>query len=123
METITAEEKKAQLAQNIVYREREVHGYQANIDNYTQMLKTLPKEWPAALLQFKGMSTEQMIENVPLESLQAVIDLNFRDVIEKRVKAEMIEQRKSMHVYDAMVAQVDSAELPDMLAAAKAKIV
>ncbi len=115
--TITDKEKQDVLIANIVAREREIHSYQVNIDNYNALLKALPSSWPDELVKFRGLNTQQIAANVPLEQLQAVADLVFSDQVANLLKTEMIEQGKAQHVYNALVSQVDPAALPGLLSA------
>jgi hypothetical protein len=51
--TINPQDTINTLALNVVHREREVHQYQINIDNYTAMLAAMPQgEPPAEILQY-----------------------------------------------------------------------
>lgn len=117
--TITEEEKKANLATNILAREHEINGYQVNINNYGAMLANLPTEWPNDLLKYKDMSTQQIATNVPDEHLDLVNDLLFADKIKLLLRTEKIEQGKAKHVYNALVSQLHPDEIPALLEAAK----
>ena len=53
--TITEQDTINTLAVNAVHREREVHQYQINIDNYNQMLTALPTgAVPADIAQYRS---------------------------------------------------------------------
>lgn len=119
--TITSDMVKAQLADNIIAREHEIHHYQVNIDNYTAILANLSTEWPANLLQYKGLSTQQIAEQVPDADMIVVSNLIMADNLTKALKTEKIEQSKSKQVYDALISQLDPAEIEALLATAAAK--
>jgi len=62
--TVTTQDTLTTLADNVVHREREVHQYQINIDNYTVMLTALPQDdWPTDIAQYKTTLTE----NIPYQ--------------------------------------------------------
>lgn len=120
-EVMTQEDKDAILIDNIIAREQEVHAYQVNIDNYMHLLDKLPSKWPADLEPYRTLSRDALVEQVPVDRMQEVSSLIFRDQIERRVKTEILEQTKSQHIYDALVATFsDPAALADKLAAAVA---
>jgi len=119
-DTITAAQKKANLAKNIVAREHEVYGYQVNIDNYTALIALLPSEWPVELAQYQNLTPDQIVDQVPEVDIQEVSDLLFRAKILKLLKTETIEQGKAKHIYDALVSQIDPSELDALLATAAA---
>ena len=59
--TINTQDTINTLALNVVHREREVHQYQINIDNYTAMLAALPQgEVPAEIAPYMDTPTEEL---------------------------------------------------------------
>jgi hypothetical protein len=120
--TLTEEQKVNQLADNVVMREREIHQYQVNIDNYTTMLANLPAgEWPENLAKYKGFTSQQVAKEVPDANIDEVSDLIFRDQVAMLLKTENIEKRKAQRVYDALVGKIAPNELASRLEAAVAR--
>lgn len=117
--TITLEEKEKNALENILDREIEIDNYQINIDNYLAILKSLPSEWTAELEQFKGMDSQQIVIQVPLESIDIVSDLIFYDKVSFLLRTEIIEQRKAKHIYNAIVSQQDQVGLKEKLVLVK----
>lgn len=117
--TITNQDTINTLALNVVHREREVHQYQINIDNYTAMLAELPQgEPPAEILQYMSTKTEELPFDVPLETVQAVADYQYRDRIRYLVRTEAIEQGKAKSVLNALKAQIPADQLDALVAEA-----
>jgi len=107
--TLTTEEKEDDRLAGILGREKEIEGYQLNIDNYTEVLKTLPADdWPESIKQYKvwGHDTQKLAENVPDADLSLVSDYAFRDRVIFLKKTEELEQRKSKLSYDGIIASV-----------------
>lgn len=119
--TISNEEKLAQLISQIYYREQEVYQYQINIDNYTTLLNSVPSQWPADLEQYRTAGED--LAEVPVERLQEVSDLKFSARIAALLRTELIEQNKSRHIYNALVAQLPNGfDLNGALLAEKERI-
>lgn len=121
--TITQQDTIDTLALNVVHREREVHQYQINIDNYTTMLAALPQgEPPAEILQYMSTKTEELPFNVPLETVQIISDYQYRDRISYLIRTELIEQSKAKRVLDALKAQIPADQLDALVADALVKV-
>ena len=121
--TITNQDTINTLALNVVHREREVHQYQINIDNYTAMLTALPQgEPPAEILQYMSTKTEELPFDVPLEIVQAISDYQYRDRIRYLVRTETIEQGKAKAVLNALKAQIPTDQLDALVADALVKV-
>lgn len=121
--TINPQDTINALAINVVHREREVHQYQINIDNYTAMLATMPQgEPPAEILQYMSTKTEELPFDVPLETVQAVSDYQYRDRIRYLVRTEAIEQGKAKAVLNALKAQIPADQLDALVADALVKV-
>ena len=121
--TVTTQDTLTALADNVVYREREVHQYQINIDNYTVMLSALPQDdWPADIVQYKNTQTENIPQSVPMETVQLIADYQYRDRLSYLLRTENIEQSKTKRVLVALKAQIPADQLEQMVADAKAKI-
>jgi len=125
---MTAKEIEDDKLTGIVGREKEISGYQLNIDNYAEVLKTLPTdEWPIEIAIHKklGHDVQALAENVPDADLPLVSDYAFRDRIVFLKKTEELEQRKSQLSYDGAIANVkavsgdDDAALTTKIAAMK----
>ena len=121
--TITNQDTIDTLALNVVHREREVHQYQINIDNYTQMLEDLPQgEAPAEIAQYMSTKVEELPFDVPLETVQIVSDYQYRDRIRYLIRTEAIEQGKAKAVLNALKAQIPADQLDALVTDALAKI-
>jgi len=117
--TINPQDTINTLALNVVHREREVHQYQINIDNYTAMLAAMPQgEPPAEILQYMSTKTEELPFDVPLETVQAVSDYQYRDRIRYLIRTEAIEQGKAKAVLNALKAQIPADQLDALVAEA-----
>jgi hypothetical protein len=117
--TITEQDTINTLALNVVHREREVHQYQVNIDNYTAMLAAMPQgEPPAEILQYMSTKTEELPFDVPLEIVQAVAEYQYRDRIRYLIRTEAIEQGKSKAILNALKAQIPADQLDALVAEA-----
>jgi hypothetical protein len=121
--TVTTQDTLTALADNVVHREREVHQYQINIDNYTVMLTALPQDdWPTDIAQYKTTLTENIPYSVPMETVQLIADYQYRDRLSYLLRTENIEQSKTKRVLEALKAQIPADQLAQMVADAKAKI-
>jgi hypothetical protein len=121
--TITNQETINSLAINIVYREREVHQYQINIDNYTQMLAVLPQGEPTAeIAQYLNTKTEDLPSSLALELVLAITDYQYRDRISFLIRTETIEQSKSKRILEAMKSQIPADQLGALVSEALATI-
>jgi hypothetical protein len=117
--TINAQDTINSLALNVVHREREVHQYQINIDNYTTMLAALPQgEPPAEILQYMSTKTEELPFSVSLDVMQQIADYQYRDRISYLIRTELIEQSKAKRVLDALKAQIPADQLDALVAEA-----
>jgi hypothetical protein len=117
--TINPQDTINTLALNVVHREREVHQYQINIDNYTAMLAVMPQgDAPAEILQYMSTKTEELPFDVPLETVQVVADYQYRDRIRYLIRTEAIEQNKAKQVLDALKAQIPADQLDALVAEA-----
>lgn len=121
--TITQQDTINTLAFNIVHREREVHQYQINIDNYTAMLAVLPEgEPPAEILQYMSTKTEELPFDVSLETMQTIADYQYRDRIAYLIRTEIIEQNKSKRILEAMKIQLPTDTRDQLILDAAATI-
>ena len=110
--TITAQDKLNDLAFNVVHREREIHQYQTNIDNYTQMLAVLPQgDVPSDIAIYMDTPVEDIPAFIPLETMEVIADYQYRKRISYLIRTETIEQNKSKRVYEAMKAQIPADQL------------
>lgn len=104
---VTQDEHDKNLAQSIDMRENEVYQYQININNFESMIANmsgLPTQWPAHLVQYRGMTRDQMavaIEND--DDLEIASGLAFRDELKARIRSEKMEQKKARMVLDTLV--------------------
>jgi len=117
--TITAEVKETNALNNVLDRETEIESYQVNIDNYVTILAGLPSVWTPELEQYKGLDSQGVASNVPLEHVDLVSDLLFYDRVSFLLRTEVIEQRKAKHIYNAIVSQMNPTGLSDKLKTAR----
>jgi hypothetical protein len=105
---ITQDEHDKNLAQSIEMREQEVYQYQVNINNFESMITALgdlPTQWPAHLVQYRGLTRDQMAVAIEDDDeLDVASGLAFRDELKARIRSEKMEQRKSKMVLDTLVA-------------------
>jgi hypothetical protein len=121
--TITNQDTIDTLALNVVHREREVHQYQINIDNYTAMLAALPQgDVPAEIAPYMDTPTEELPAFIPLETIQLIADYQYRKRITFLIRTEAIEQGKAKRVLDALKAQLPADQLDVLVADALVKV-
>ena len=127
--TITQQDTINQLAQQVVHRESEVHSYQVNIDNYNQILSTLPQgDIPAEFAQYIGVKPENhtKVEDLPLnlsdDNVAAISAYQFRVTLVQRIRTEKAEQSKAKYVLDAVKAQIPVDQLDTLVTEAVAII-
>jgi len=127
--TITEQDTSNMLAFNIVHREREVSGYQINIDNFTQMLTTLPQgDVPSDIAQYVGAKPDNhtKIDDLPLSFSDEQIDLiskyQYRVDLTLRVRTEKAEQNKAKAVLNALKSQIPADQLDALVADALVKV-
>jgi hypothetical protein len=81
----------------------EVEQYQKNIDLYKDILKTLPKEWPARLLEHKGSKNQhEVISNVPTEDVELLAQLWYADECINAIKTETLEMTKAKSILNVL---------------------
>lgn len=121
--TITDQDTINMLAFNIVHREREVNGYQINIDNFTQMLTALPQgDVPSDIAQYVGAKPDNhtKIDDLPLSFSDEQIDLiskyQYRVDLTLRVRTEKAEQNKAKAVLNALKSQIPADQLDALVA-------
>jgi hypothetical protein len=85
-------------------RQEEVAQYQANIDTYKAILKSLPTEWPERLAEYRGSKFKHeviaKVEN--LDDVALLSDLWFADECSAAIRTETLEMRKAQAVYASM---------------------
>jgi hypothetical protein len=123
--TITQQDTINQLAQQVVHRESEVHSYQVNIDNFNQILSTLPQgDVPTEFAQYIGVKPENhtKVEDLPLnlsdDDIAAISAYQFRVTLVQRIRTEKAEQSKAKRVLDALKAQIPADQLETLVAEA-----
>jgi len=97
---------KESLLTNIGHRETEIAGYQVNIDNYTAMLKIIPKDLSTELEPYRFRKIEELVMDLGEDQLRAISDAQFHAKISGTLIMEKLEQRKAQFVCDAMKAQL-----------------
>ena len=123
--TITNQDTIDILALNIVHREREVHSYQINIDNYNAMLIALPQgDIPSEIAQYAFTDTgedvpvDKLPMFLPIETVQTIADYQYRRRITNLIRTENIEQNKAKRVLDVLKAQIPADQLDALVAEA-----
>jgi hypothetical protein len=121
--TITNQDTLDNLAINLVHREREVHSYQINIDNYNQMLSVLTQDdIPADLIQYAESPIEEIPHYLTLDAVQIISDYQYRKRITFLIRTETIEQSKSKRILEALKAQIPADQLDTLVADALVKL-
>lgn len=121
--SITPQDTLTSLVEQLLYREKEVHQYQINIDNYNQMLSTLPQgAIPDELASYASTPAEELPPEFPIETVQLLADYQWRDRVSYLIRTENIEQNKSKRILESLKAQIPSDQLDALVAAALAKI-
>lgn len=117
--TISADDLNAKLADAFVAREQEVCHYDINILNYEMMLEGLPQgDWPADLAPYKGRSPD----TYPVESIDEISNLEFRDRIASLLRTEKIERGKAARVLATLQSRLSVDTFASLIAAAKSRI-
>ena len=106
------------LGDAIVSRELEFLHYQLNIDNYEDILRSLPREWPQRLQKLRGMTREDLAAHAPEEDHALAVDLTIADQLAHAVKVERHAQRIVKLVYDALVKRLPEWSRDSVIAAA-----
>jgi hypothetical protein len=85
-------------------RQDEIAQYQANIDTYTAVLKSLPTEWPERLLEYRGSKFKhEVIAKVEsLDDVALLSDLWFADECHAAIRTETLEMRKAQAILGSM---------------------
>lgn len=118
-EIISSDLRLAILADGVVSRTYEVFAYDFNISNYTAMLSALPAdEWPADLVDYKGIPTDQLPATLPMEKVLQIGDYSYRDQLRVRVRSEEVEKAKVERVLVALKAQIPTDQYAAAVAAA-----
>lgn len=91
----------------IASRQQEVADYDAAISMYQQITATLPSEWPAHLVQFKGRTdTHQAIAEIEdLNDVALVSQLWAHDSAQASIRSNMVERAKAQAILTALQAQ------------------
>ena len=83
-------------------RQTEVDSYQANIDNYVNLLATLDGNWDDDLAQFKGVEAQEAARQCPMDRLQRLAALQLFDQATNLLKTEIVECAKARAILDSM---------------------
>ena len=119
----TVQEQQDSLVINAFHRELEIDSYQTNINNYIQMLATLPQgDWPENLVDFKILPIEALPITMSDIDVQAVADYQFRDKLRGLLRTERVEQSKATRIKDAIKIQI-TGDYDTLLAAYKASLI
>ena len=87
-------------------RVAEVAQYEANIAMYTTMLASLPTEYPAHLLQYKGATDKHAVIGTieSLADVELLSDLWAADDCRKAIRTETLEKRKAQAILTVLQA-------------------
>jgi len=92
----------------IEMRRQEVAMYESNIEMFKTMMASLPSEWPARLLQFKGSKNpHDDIDLVDVDDIELVTNLWAHDAAAHQIRTEMVELAKSRAILAALEAQAE----------------
>lgn len=109
--TRTPDDDHDAVVEALAGRENELASYDSNVEGYQQQLATmnltLPADWPAELIKFKGRASEQLavIGGSDSELLLAA-QLNHRDRIRQLLFTEQAERAKSELAYKFCLTQL-----------------
>lgn len=122
--TITEQDTINTLAVNAVHREREVHQYQINIDNYNQMLTALPTgDVPADIAQYLNTQPDDLPIDMVLSDVMLISQYQYRDRLKKLLRTENIEQSKARAVLDSLKSQLPADTRDQLILDAAAMLV
>lgn len=120
--TITQQDHTDTLAAAAVQREREVFGYQININNYAAMLAALPKgDWPEHLAQYKTTQVEMLPADMPDADVLSISEYQYRGRILGLLRTERVEQAKTRRVLEAIRSQLPPGQDQKLMLAAAAQ--
>jgi hypothetical protein len=86
-------------------RRDEVAAYDANIAMYCAIIETLPTDWPEELAQHRNpKNPHQAIDAVPVESLELISKLWYRDELAHMIRTETLERTKAAAILAALEA-------------------
>ena len=101
-----SDKKEQDILQNILAREQEIYGYQMNIDNYQAIIDNIKVDVAEDTLQYLNMTSEEIVKNAPADDVVAVADMVFKEKLKCTLQVEKLEQRKAIHVYDALMSRI-----------------
>lgn len=91
------------IADSALAREQELFYYNLNIDNYNHALANLPTHaWPSELVEYKNIE----YSTLPIDILEQVGVLQYRDQLLALVKTNTIERNKCQLIYNALIAKL-----------------
>lgn len=99
-------EMSPEVVDPVTLRQQEVDAYDSAIAMYQAVASTLPSEWPAHLVQFKGRTDTHVaiaeIEN--LDDVALVSNLWAHDQAQAAIRSNMVERAKAQAILGAMIA-------------------
>jgi hypothetical protein len=121
--TISTQDTINTLATNVVHREREVHQYQINIDNYVQMLSAMPTtDIPAVLAPYINTQPDDLPLEMDIDDVMLISKYQYKDRLTKLLRTERIEQSKAKAILDSLKAQLPADQLDTLVADALVKV-
>lgn len=122
MEIISAAQRQADLADQIVMRTHEVYQYDMNIQNYEAILASLPTdEWPDRLAAFRGMSDHEAAFACDPADVGLLGQYQLRDRARNLIKSEQVERAKAAAMLSVADAQLTGPGRDAALEAAVAR--
>ena len=106
MNIISQEEKYAQIADAIVMRTHEVHSYDTNIENYTDMLQILSSEWPTHLEHLRNIDPHAAVAQCPIDDIDLLSELQQYDRLSYLLKTEKLERNKSAKLLEILISKL-----------------
>lgn len=111
------------LVDSFIYREREIYQYQLNIDNYTNILASLPLgEIPTEILPYISMETSDLPDFLPIETILLISSYKHRATTAYLIRTEHIEQAKSKQMLESLRSQIPADQLASLVAARVAEL-
>lgn len=120
--TITTTYRLDAIADAAIGREHETWHYDLNIRNYERVLARLPSEWPPDLMQFRGLTREELAARCPVDRHALAVDLTIRDQLYNAIRVEQHAKRIVEVIYEALVDQLPPDRAADLLHAASVRL-
>jgi hypothetical protein len=107
-EIISDNQIVSDLANAFVSRTQEVYSYEANIQNYTQILASSAGVLPERLSYLSALGDEQAMIECPIEDLPILAEVHQHKRVSYLIRTEAMERAKAQSILTAIGAQLDS---------------